>query len=295
MQMKNGFNSSGAEIKHRWAVRSVASRVRRSMASRIDNWSVYGAPEGVRRQRISQFLGIGDPALLRRCRGTGPIAGEFHLNVGVCQEQFWRVGSRSGRTAAEILGGHLLPTPQTTDNRVAYANLTGKVEVTPTWTIDGSRCAFRAFRQKTVDGNLTEASAVRRRCDALLCFNEETTPGAPANGLNGVQLANPFPPARCWARSIDNHPFDHDRGDAAGNQHRPALSGHNNQFMVGTSFDPASPASGRARNWARSAQITSSAAAASSLDHQASRFQSVRSRFAPPTATLASMRSTRST
>ena len=85
---------------------------------------------------------------------TGPIAASFISTSGVAKNNF----GASAAVPVELLQkywGATYTTPQTTDNRVAYANLTGKVEVTPTWTIDGS-VRVRAFRQKTVDGNPTE-------------------------------------------------------------------------------------------------------------------------------------------
>ena len=143
---------------------------------------------------------------------------EFHLNMGVANNNF----GAAATVPVELLQnywGATYTTPQTTNNRVAYLNLTGKVEATPTWTIEGA-ARVRAFQQKTVDGNPTATQP----CDAdpaLLCFNDDS---APANGLNGVQLANPFPDTRgAGADRPDNNPFDDDRGDPAGNQHRPAV------------------------------------------------------------------------
>ncbi len=90
--------------------------------------------------------------------------------------------------------GATYTTPQTTENRVGYVNLTGKVEATPTWTIEGS-AHVRVFDQKMLDANPTGTQP----CAAdptLLCFGDGSTP---ANGLNGAQLANPFDPG-CRAR-----------------------------------------------------------------------------------------------
>src|SRR5207244_9477031 len=131
--------------------------------------------------------------------------------------------------------GATYTTPQTTDNRVAYANLTGKVEVTPTWTIDGS-VRVRAFRQKTVDGNPTETAPCVGD-PTLLCFNEDTSPGAPANGLNGVQLANPFPADAILGEIDRTTTRSTTTGATLQATNTDQLFGHNNQFMVGTSFD----------------------------------------------------------
>jgi hypothetical protein len=92
---------------------------------------------------------------------------EFHLNVGLADNKF-------GATATvpiellEKFWGATYTTPQTTANQVAYANLTSKVEVTPTWTFE-SVAHVRAFGQQIVDGNPTGAQPCEpmRHCSAL--------------------------------------------------------------------------------------------------------------------------------
>ena len=67
VQMKNGFNYQGAEIN---TMGGSFGRIQSSAqyGKQIDNFSVYGALEGVRDNGYPQFFGIGDPALLWRCR-----------------------------------------------------------------------------------------------------------------------------------------------------------------------------------------------------------------------------------
>jgi outer membrane receptor protein involved in Fe transport len=97
----------------------------------------------------------------------------------------------------------------------------------------------RAFEQKAVDGNPTGAQP----CDAdatLLCFggvNPLTGLQPAANGLNGAQLANPFPTGavpgeidRTQTRSVST-------GATLQATNTEQLFGHNNHFMVGGSFD----------------------------------------------------------
>jgi hypothetical protein len=113
---------------------------------------------------------------------------EFHLNMGVADNKF----GASATVPVELLQqywGATYTTPQTSANRVGYLNLTGKVEASPTWTIE-STAHVRAFNQDMVDGNPTGAQPCADQ--TLLCFGDNATP---ANGLNGVQLANPFDPA----------------------------------------------------------------------------------------------------
>ncbi|UPK01110.1 TonB-dependent receptor [Bradyrhizobium sp. 170] len=232
VQMKDGFNYKGAEIN---TMGGSFGRIQSSAqyGKQIDNFSVYGALEGVRDNGYRNF----SESAIRRFYGDVGYrtdSSEFHLNVGVAKNNF----GAAAAVPIELLQkywGATYTTPQTTDNRVAYANLTGKVEATPTWTIEGS-ARVREFRQKTVDGNPTETAP----CAAdpgLLCFNEDTAPGAPANGLNGVQLANPFPTDavlgqidRTTTRSVTT-------GATLQATNTDQLFGHNNQFMVGTSVD----------------------------------------------------------
>ena len=214
--MKDGFNYQGAEIN---TMGGSFGRIQSSAqyGKQIDNWSVYGALEGVRDNGYRNF----SESAIRRFYGDVGYrtdSSEFHLNVGVAKNNF----GASAAVPVELLQnywGATYTTPQTTDNRVAYANLTGKVEVTPTWTIEGS-ARVRAFRQKTVDGNPTETE----RCAA--------DPGAAL--LQRRRRAGKRPQRSPACKSVprrrragtdrpDNNPFDDDRGDPAGNQHRPVV------------------------------------------------------------------------
>jgi outer membrane receptor protein involved in Fe transport len=227
--MKDGFSYQGAEIN---TMGGSFGRIQSSAqyGKQIDNWSVYGALEGVRDNGYRNF----SESAIRRFYGDVGYrtdSSEFHLNFGVAKNNF----GASAAVPVELLQkywGATYTTPQTTDNRVAYANLTGKVEVTPTWTIDGS-VRVRAFRQKTVDGNPTETQP----CAAdpgLLCFNDDASP---ANGLNGVQLANPFPTDAILGEIDRTTTRSTTTGATLQATNTDQLFGHNNQFMVGTSFD----------------------------------------------------------
>jgi len=227
--MKDGFNYKGAEIN---TMGGSFGRIQSSAqyGKQIDNFAVYAALEGVHDNGFRNF----SASDIRRFYGDVGYktdASEFHLNMGVADNKF-------GATAAvpvELLQqywGATYTTPQTSNNRVGYANLTGKVEATPTWTITGNAYA-RVFDHKTVDGNPTETQPCAANA-GLLCFNDDFTP---ANGLNGVQLVNPFPVGavlgeidRTTTRSVTT-------GAALQATNTDQLFGHNNQFMIGASFD----------------------------------------------------------
>jgi iron complex outermembrane receptor protein len=232
VQMKNGFNYQGAEIN---TMGGSFGRIQSSAqyGKQIDSFSVYGALEGV---RDNGFRNFSESAIRRFYGDVGyrTDSSEFHLNMGVAKNNF----GATATVPVELLEkywGATYTTPQTTDNRVAYLNLTGKVEASPTWTIEGS-VRVRAFRQKTVDGNPTETAPCAAD-PALLCFNEATTPGAPANGLNGVQLVNPFPADSILGEIDRTTTRSTTTGATLQATNTDQLFGHNNQFMIGTSFD----------------------------------------------------------
>ena len=227
--MKDGFNYHGAEIN---TLGGSFGRIQSSAqwGKQIDNYSVYGALEGLYDGGYRNF----SASSVRRFYGDVGYrtdSSEFHLNMGVASNNF----GAAATVPVELLQnywGATYTTPQTSANRVGYVNLTGKVEATPTWTIEGS-ARVRAFQQKTVDGNPT-ATQPCLADPLLLCFNDDSTP---ANGLNGVQLANPFPDTavlgqidRTTTRSVTT-------GATLQATNTDQLFGHNNQFMIGTSFD----------------------------------------------------------
>lgn len=227
--MKDGFSYQGAEIN---TMGGSFGRIQSSAqyGRQTGNFSVYGALEGVRDNGYRNF----SESAIRRFYGDVGYrtdSSEFHLNVGVARNNF----GAAAAVPVELLQkywGATYTTPQTTDNRMAYANLTGKVEATPTWTIEGS-ARVRTFRQKTVDGNPTETE----RCAAdpgLLCFNDDDVP---ANGPNGVQLANPFPDTAVLGQIDRTTTRSTTTGATLQATNTYQLFGHNNQFMIGTSFD----------------------------------------------------------
>ncbi len=227
--MKDGFNYKGAEIN---TMGGSFGRIQSSAqyGQQYGNWSVYGALEGLRDNGFRNF----SQSEIRRFYGDVGYrtdSSEFHLNFGVAKNNF----GASAAVPVELLDkywGATYTTPQSTDNRVAYVNLTGKVEVTPTWTLDGS-VRVRRFQQKTVDGNPTET--VRCAADpGLLCFNDDDVP---ANGLNGVQLANPFPDTAILGQIDRTTTRSTTTGATLQATNTDQLFGHNNQFMIGTSFD----------------------------------------------------------
>jgi outer membrane receptor protein involved in Fe transport len=229
IQMKDGFNYHWAELD---VMGGSFGRFQSSLqwGKQIDNVAVYGALEGLHDDGFRNF----SPSNIRRFYGDVGVKNdqsEFHVNMGVADNNF-------GATAAvpvELLQqywGAVYTTPQITNNKVGYVNLTGKVEVSPTWTIDGI-AHVRIFNQSTQDGNPTDTQP----CTAdptLLCFGDGSTP---ANGLNGAQLNNPFDPSAILGENDRTTTRSTTSGFSLQATNTDQLFGHDNHFVVGTSFD----------------------------------------------------------
>jgi outer membrane receptor protein involved in Fe transport len=228
IQMKNGFNYHGAEID---TMGGSYGRVQSSAqwGQQYDNVAVYGALEGLHDDGFRNF----SASDVRRFYGDVGVKNddaEIHVNMGVANNNF----GAAGTTPVELLQqfwGATYTTPQTSNDQVAYLNLTGKFDITPTWTVEGI-AHVRAFNQSTQDGNPTGTQPCND--PTLLCFGDTVTP---AFGLNGVQLANTFDPSltlgendRTTTRSITS-------GLSLQATNTDELFGHGNHFVVGSSFD----------------------------------------------------------
>ncbi|MGX9425639.1 MULTISPECIES: TonB-dependent receptor [Bradyrhizobium] len=229
VQMKDGFSYQGAEIN---TMGGSFGRIQGAAqwGKQIDNFAVYGALEGLHDNGFRNF----SPSDVRRFYGDVAHkndVSEFHLNIGLADNKF----GAAATVPVELLQrywGATYTTPQTTANKVSYFNLTGKVEATPTWTIEGA-AHLRFYKQKTQDGNPTATEP----CEAdagLLCFNSDDVP---ANGLNGVQLANPFPAGAVLGENDRTTTKSTTGGMQLAATNTDQLFGHDNRFTIGASFD----------------------------------------------------------
>jgi iron complex outermembrane receptor protein len=242
LQMKNGFNYQGAEVD---IMGGSYGRLYGSAqwGKKVDNnWAVYGALEGVHDNGFRNF----SQSDVRRFYGDVGYrfeGNEFHLNGGVANNSL----AGPSTVPAELLQqywGATYTTPQTISNKVGYLNFTSKVEATPTWTFEGT-AHLRSFKQSTVDGNPTDTVP----CDAnaaLLCFGD-VNPAigpplfqAPANGLNGAQLANPFAPGAILGELDRTSTKSTTFGISGQATNTDQLFGHDNRFVVGASYDVSS-------------------------------------------------------
>ena len=230
VQMKDGFNYHGAEIN---TMGGSFGRIQSSAqwGKQIDNnYAVYGALEGLHDNGFRNF----SPSDIRRFYGDVAYkndANEFHLNMGVADNKF----GAAATVPVELLQqywGATYTTPQTSANQVGYFNLTGKVEATPSWTIEGG-AHLRVFSQKTVDGNPTgdaamcadrTAAVFRRRHYASQWL--ERRPTRQSFRRRGVLGEIDRTTTRSTTAGMSLQATNDDQ-----------LFGHDNRFTVGGSFD----------------------------------------------------------
>ncbi len=230
VQMKDGFNYQGAQID---TMGGSFGRIQSSAqwGKQVDNnFAVYGALEGLHDNGFRNFS-ASDIRRFYSDVGYKNENSEFHVNMGVADNKF----GASATVPIELLQqyyGATYTTPQITNNRVGYVNLTGKVEATPTWTVDGS-VHLRVFDHKAVDGNPSGTQPCAAD-PSLLCFGNDS---APANGLNGVQLGNPFDPGAIIGEIDRTTTRSTTAGLTLQATNNDQLFGHDNQFVIGTSYD----------------------------------------------------------
>jgi outer membrane receptor protein involved in Fe transport len=229
VKMKDGFNYHGAEID---TMGGSYGRIQSSFqwGKQVDDFAVYGALEGLHDDGFRNF----SASNVRRFYGdigARNDQSEFHINMGVADNDFGAATTVPVELLQQFWGA-TYTTPQTSTNKVGYVNLTGKVDVSPTWTVDGV-AHVRIFDQKTQDGNPTDTQP----CDAdaaLLCFGNGTTP---AHGLNGAQLSNPFDPNAVLGENDRTTTSTTSTGFSLQATNTDQLFGHNNHFVVGASYD----------------------------------------------------------
>ena len=229
VQMKNGFIYHGAEID---TMGGSFGRVQSSAqwGKQYDQFAVYGALEGLHDDGFRNF----STSNVRRFYGDVGYkndSSEFHLNLGAADNNFGATATAPIELLQQYWGA-TYTSPQTTNNRVGYANLTGKVEATPAWTIEGS-AHVRLFDQNVLDANSTGTQP----CTAdptLLCFGNGV---APANGLNGAQLADPFDPGAVLGQKDRTTTRSTTTGVSLQATNSDQLFGHINKFVLGASFD----------------------------------------------------------
>ncbi len=132
--------------------------------------------------------------------------------------------------------------PQTTTTQLGTLQLTGRVDISPTWDLAGN-AYFRRFSQQYIDGNDAEFERCGATCSTpdALRFDDDGFPASPSTSCGceaPTGRSSPSPGAS------PRHPRrDADRGDRlrrlASGGNRDRVLGFGNSFVVGGSIDVA--------------------------------------------------------
>ena len=233
MTMKDGFNFHGTTLD---VMGGSFGRAQGSLqwGKQVGPWASYIAVEGIHDSGYRQF-GASDVRRIYGDIGYKGDQGEFHLQAGGASNVF----GAAATTPFELLQqgwGNIYTSPQASGNQVGYVNATANVNVTPTWSLQAN-AHLRSLYQSTQDGNPTSTQP----CDpaqggaaGFLCFN---SPSAPANGLNGQQLANTFPAGATLGEIDYTHTQTTSVGATLQATNTDKLLGHSNHFVIGASYD----------------------------------------------------------
>lgn len=223
--MKDGFSFNGTEIDARFG--SFGRRqVSAQTGGNIGNIAAYAAFENIKDD------GWRDRSDSSVRRFYGDVAykdarQEYHLNVTAGK-------STLGATAAtpiELVNeryGSIFTSPQTLENQLAMLAFNGQYALTRTTKLSGN-AYVRKYKQRRVDGNITEVEECAPPLAGFLCFEENDNP------LNGGTI--PFDNTAFYG-SIDRTGIDADSGGGSVQVTETAkLFGLGNQLIVGASLD----------------------------------------------------------
>ncbi len=188
IQMKNGFTWQGTEIT---ALGGSDGRIAGSLqhGKVIGPWSFYFAGEGLN-DRGWRFQ---SPSTIGRVYGDvgyrTPDA-EFHL-IGQMARTYFGAAAATPVDFSHVDPRAIFTYPQTTTTELGTIQLTGRVDISPTWDLAGN-AYYRRFSQRYIDGNDSdfENCSTRSSFRGRLCFEDDGFTQAP--GQSGLDFRNQF-------------------------------------------------------------------------------------------------------
>ena len=218
IQMKDGFNYHGAEID---VMGGSYGRIQSSLqwGKQINEWAIYGAFEAIHDDGYRLFS---ESNILRFYGDIGhrTMDSEIHLNMGAANNTFGAAAT-SPVELLQTAWNADYTTPQTNLNQVGYLNLTGRFDVSPTWTIDAN-AHYRAFSQHTQDANPSANGVQPCAADATLLCNSGRLPYERPE--QSAAIVEPLLRVPDYWRERSDLDLDNDvRHDTAGYQHRQDL------------------------------------------------------------------------
>ena len=249
IQMKNGFTWQGTEVT---VLGGSDGRVAGSLqyGKVIGPWSFYFAGEGLN-DRGWRYQSPSTIGRVYSDLGYRTQDAEFHL-IGQMARTYFGATSATPVDFSHADPRAIFTFPQNGTTEVGTLQLTGRVDVSPTWDLAGN-AYYRRFSQRYLDGNNGNFENCSRNSSfrGRLCFQDdgfEQAPGQSRNAFSNQFLilgrgtaANGIP----FTASVPYATLDTTKTEAEGYggslqaANRDKVFGFNNSFVVGGSIDVA--------------------------------------------------------
>ena len=188
IQMKNGFTWQGTEISA-WGGSDARTAGYLEYGKVSGPWSVYFTGDGLN-DRGWRYQNPSTIGRLYADLGYRSQDSEFHL-IGLAARSFFGAAAATPVDFTHRDPRAIFTFPQTTTTEVGTLQLTGRVDISPTWDLAGN-AYFRRFSQTYVDGNdgNFENCSTRSSFRGNLCF--EDVGFSPAAGQSQLAFRNQF-------------------------------------------------------------------------------------------------------
>ena len=188
IQMKNGFTWQGTEIT---AFGGSDGRVAGNLqyGKIVDNWSFYFTGDGLN-DRGWRYENPSTIGRLYADLGYKTPDSEFHL-IGLAARSFYGAAAATPVDFTHVDPRAIFTYPQTQTTQVGTIQLTGRVDISPTWDLAGN-AYFRRFSESYVDGNdgNFEQCSSRSSFRGFLCYQDDGF--SPSAGQSQLAFRNQF-------------------------------------------------------------------------------------------------------
>jgi iron complex outermembrane receptor protein len=249
IQMKNGFTWQGTEIT---ALGGSDGRIAGSLqyGKMIGPWSFYFAGDGLN-DRGWRYQSPSTIGRVYADLGYRTPDSEFHL-IGQLARTYFGAAAATPVDFTHVDPRAIFTYPQTTTTEVGTLQMTGRVDISPTWDLSGN-AYFRRFSQRYIDGNDGDFENCSRNSSfrGRLCYEDdgfEQAPGQSRNaftnqflilgrgaGANGVPFTAGVPYGTLDVTKTEATGY----GGSLQAANRDTVFGFGNSFVVGGSIDVA--------------------------------------------------------
>ncbi|GJD97411.1 TonB-dependent receptor [Methylobacterium iners] len=187
IEMKNGYTWQGTEIS---VLGGSDGRILGTLqhGQVVGPWSFYFAGEGLR-DRGWRFESPSEIGRVYADLGYKSLDSEFHI-IAQGAKTFFGAAAAAPVDFTHLDDRAIFTYPQTIDTRMGQIQVTGKVNLSPTWDLQGN-AYYRRFSQFVIDGNDAEFENCSRQSSfrGSLCFEDD---GFQQGNLSNQAYRNQF-------------------------------------------------------------------------------------------------------